>query len=215
MDVSRLWLTIAAFLSTLFLATQGGAEESGKFRVDGTTLVFDTENPGEGEEHSIESEDIDHLLRLLRNNDQITTIELNSGGGSVWAANRMQQIIVDFGLNTHVHGICESSCVTVFLAGEKRTMSLGSTMGFHQIYWSAPSIERYYERNRDEEDWETPFEFAEWMYLDTQDEMYEHLSYMIERGVDPKFAIKSIRNPGSTMWRPYRITLLLAGVLTE
>ncbi|MEX0281158.1 MAG: hypothetical protein AB3N13_08215 [Arenibacterium sp.] len=204
-----------AGIGVLFCAMAAVAEESGKFRLDGATLIYNTENPGEGEVDSIESEDIDHLLRHLRAGDEITTLELNSGGGSVWAANRMKQIIIDFGLDTHVHGICESSCVTVFLGGEKRTMSLGSVMGFHQIYWSAPSIESYYERNREDEGWDTPFEFAEWMYLDTQDEIYEHLSFMIERGVDPKFAIKSIRNPGSSMWRPYRITLLLAGVLTE
>jgi hypothetical protein len=199
----------------MILAAGSCLAQSGKFRLEGTTLVYDTVTPGEGQAASIEREDIDELLAHLRANDQITTLQLNSGGGAVWAANRMKQIIIDFGLDTHIHGICESSCVTVFLGGEKRTMSLGSVMGFHQIYWSADAIEDYYERNREDEGWDSPFEFAEWMYLDTQDEIFAHLSFMVSRGVDPEFAIKSISDPGSTMWRPYRITLLLAGVLTE
>ena len=53
------------------------------------------------------------------------------------------------------------------------------------------------------------------MYRDTQDEVYAHLKYLTSRGGDPMFAIESIRNPQSEMWRPHRSELQAAGVLTE
>ena len=65
------------------------------------------------------------------------------------------------------------------------------------------------------EGWATPWDFAAWLYTDTQSEVYAHLSYMVARGVDPAFTVESIRDPGSAMWRPYRTVLLKAGVLTE
>lgn len=211
----RFLCTVMVINLMLSFAAMAGWAERAKFQIDGTTLIYDTQSPGEGESDEIDSDDVERLLDYLRSHDEITTLQVNSNGGDVWAATRMKDIIIDFGLDTHVHGVCESSCVTLFLGGDKRTMSRGSVMGFHQIYWSAASIERYYERHRDRESWDTPFEFAEWMYLDTQDEIFDQLSFMLSRGVDAEFAIRSIRNPGSSMWRPYRFVLLGAGVLTD
>ena len=195
----------------------GAAADStgGKFHVEAETLVYDTTNPGEGEETGITSDDVDRLLDLLRGNNNLTRLQLNSGGGEVYPARQISDIVVDFELDTHIHGDCDSSCVTIFLAGQNRTMSRGSRIGFHQTFWSADNIEAYYNREREDEGWETPWEFASWMYLDTQQEVYDHLIYMMDRGVDPGFAVKSIRGANSEMWRPYRSELLAAGVLTQ
>lgn len=205
----------AAALSLMGFCLQPAHAESNKFFIDGTTLIYDTESPAEGEEDGIANEDVDLLLDLLRKNPDLRTLQLNSSGGGVYAAIKISDVVVDFELDTHVHGDCDSSCVTVFLAGKTRTMSRGSRIGFHQIYWSADNIETYYERERDDNGWNTPFDFAEWMYLDTQDEIYAHLKYMIDRGVDAAFAVETIQNPRGEMWRPYRDELLRVGVLTE
>lgn len=189
--------------------------ESGKFRVNGDVLIYDTDTPNENEREGIKSADIDIMLELLRATPGIRTVQLNSTGGSVWSSYKLSDIILDFELDTHVHGDCDSSCVTVFLAGQNRTMSRGSRIGFHQIYWSAENIEGYYNDNREDDDWDSPFEFAEWMYQDTQDEIYTALKYLTSRGVDPAFAIETIRDPDGSMWRPRRGALLKAGVLTE
>ena len=186
-----------------------------KFTLNDVTLVYDTESAGADEPAGITSDDVENLLKILRSDEFIRQLQINSSGGSVYAAQQISDIIIDFGLDTHVHGDCDSSCVTIFLAGKKRTMSRGSRIGFHQIFWSAENIASYYDRERGEQGWATPYDFAAWMYLDTQDEMYAHLKYITSRGVDPGFAIETIRNPQSEMWRPYRAELLKAGVLTE
>lgn len=204
-----------AVLTILLAAATASASAEGKLRIEGERLIYDTEAAVDGQSEGIESEDIDPFLAALRGQDGITTVQLNSGGGSVWAAHRIKDIIIDFGLNTHVHGDCDSSCVVIFLAGEKRTMSRGSRLGFHQYYWSPQAIEEYYESERDYEGWTSPFDFASWVYEDTQLEVYETLKYMIERGVNPGFAVETLHQPGDGMWRPYRLMLQGAGVLTE
>lgn len=207
------WLSILAL--ALAGQTAPAAAEAGKFRVDGDTLVYDTESPGPGEDTGIVSGDVDRLLELLRGTEGLARLQLNSSGGEVYAATQMSDIVVDFELDTHVHGDCDSSCVTIFLGGARRTMSRGSRIGFHQIFWSAENISSYYDREREEQGWQSPWDFAAWMYLDTQEEMYAHLTYIVSRGVDPGFAIETIKNPQAEMWRPRRRALIEAGVLTE
>lgn len=217
-------LSLAQIMVTVFalglgahpvLAEQAEPGFPPKFTLNDVTLVYDTESAGADEPAGITSDDVENLLKILRSDEFIRQLQINSSGGSVYAAQQISDIIIDFGLDTHVHGDCDSSCVTIFLAGKKRTMSRGSRIGFHQIFWSAENIASYYDRERGEQGWATPYDFAAWMYLDTQDEMYAHLKYITSRGVDPGFAIETIRNPQSEMWRPYRAELLKAGVLTE
>ena len=197
------------------LAEQAEPSFPSKFTLSDVTLVYDTEATGADEPAGITSDDVETLLKILRSDESIRRLQINSSGGSVYAAQQISDIIIDFGLDTHVHGDCDSSCVTIFLAGKNRTMSRGSRIGFHQIFWSAENIASYYDRERGEQGWATLYDFAAWMYLDTQDEMYAHLKYITSRGVDPAFAIETIRNPQAEMWRPYRAELLDAGVLTE
>ena len=185
-----------------------------KLYVEGDTLIYDTVN-ATGPSSEIEAEDVEVLRALLQANPDVTTLQLTSGGGSVWAAQVISDIVIDFALDTRVDGDCDSSCVTIFLAGENRTMTLGSRLGFHQVQWSAQNIRDYYDREAEDFGWQDPWAFAEWMYLDTQQEVYRALNYMVSRGVDPGFAIQSIREPDGNMWRPYRAVLRAAGVLTE
>lgn len=189
-------------------------ETTPKLYVDGETLVYDTTNAPEGFSE-IENEDVEVIRALLQANPGIKVLQLTSSGGSVWASQVISDIVIDFELDTRVDGDCDSSCVIIFLAGENRTLTRGSRLGFHQIQWSAENIREYYEREAEDFGWETSWEFAEWMYLDTQQEVYRTLNYMVSRGVDPGFAIQSIRKPDGNMWRPYRAVLSAAGVLTE
>ena len=191
------------------------AQNATKFSVNGDRLVYDTENVTDDVVSSIESQDADELRSVLDSASTITTLHLNSGGGSLAGAQRMADIIIDYGLNTHVDGECESTCTRLLLAGTRRTMSRGSRVGFHQSWWSPPSMERYFESNAAEEGWDTPFEFSSWVYADTQSEIHQQLSFMVARGVEPVFAIETLKTPASDMWYPPRDRLLAAGVLTE
>lgn len=202
-------------MAALFLSLLAGAAKAEKFRLDGATLIYDTESPEAHEEEGIVAADVEVLLSMLRSTPGIRTLQLNSSGGEVYSASQMSDIVLDFELDTHIHGDCDSSCVTIFLAGTRRTMSRGSRIGFHQIFWSAENIEGYYTREQEEQGWQSPWEFAAWMYLDTQEEMYAHLKYIVSRGVDPAFAIETIKDPQAEMWRPRRRALVEAGVLTE
>ncbi|MCB2115976.1 MAG: hypothetical protein KDE00_06650 [Rhodobacteraceae bacterium] len=183
-----------------------------KLHVEGSKLVYDSETGREDGE--IEPEDSDALLAILRETPGITTLALNSAGGSIWAAEEMSRIVIDFDLDTVVEGECSSSCVTVFLGGKARSMARGSKIGLHSRWWAPEDVEGYYERNKEEEHWATPFEFGSWIYEDTQAEIYEALSFLVARGVDPAFAIE-MHAPRDTMWYPSRSALQSAGVLRD
>ena len=199
-------MAICAALAPCGLAAQD------MFEIRGDRLIVGVEPAAD---NYIEEHHAPVFLDFLRDTDGLRVIELNSGGGSLWAAQRMSDAIVDYGLDTHVNGECASSCALVFLGGKTRTMSRGSRIGFHQNWWAAPDIESYYRESAEQEGWDTPFEFGAWIYTDTQREIYDQLIYMVRRGVDPLFAIETLKAPPDGMWYPYRIRLIGAGVLTQ
>lgn len=203
------FVLLLAQLAAGAAAAEDHATAASKFRVEGGVLVYDTETVEGGE---IAVEDIEALRGALRDHNGLTTLRLNSAGGSIWAAEDMARIVTDFDLDTEVDGECSSSCVTVFLGGKSRTMTRGSRIGLHSRWWAAADVQDYYERNKIEERWDTPFEFGAWIYEDTQAEVYQAISYVVSRGVDPAFAIE-MHAPRDAMWYPGRAELEKAGVL--
>ena len=183
-----------------------------KFHVEGTILAYDTETGLDDGE--ITPGDSDSLLAVLRDNPAVTTLRLNSAGGSIWAAEDMARIVIDFDLDTVVDGVCSSSCVTVFLGGKARHMTRGSKIGLHSRWWASEDVQDYYERNKDEEHWVTPFDFGSWIYEDTQAEIYAALSYIVTRRLEPGFAIEMYA-PRDRMWYPARSELEAASVLRD
>lgn len=188
--------------------------ESGKFTVEGEVLVYDTVAPPEGVVEEMENADIDELLQVLQRHPEITTLRLNSSGGSLWAGDEMARLVMDFELDTEVQSVCESACTTVFLGGAKRRMQRGGKIGFHRSHWSPEDIESFYASEREEEGWRTPFEFSAWVYEDTQEEVYRDLTYMLSRGVGAEFAIRS-KGYFSDMWYPTRRELREGGILRD
>lgn len=207
-----LLLVLTPFVAPSLAAAQ---DHAAKFRVEGDRVIYDTFDVPDGLDDDLESGDAEGLREILNAHPDVTTLELNSGGGSLWAARKMSDIVIDYGLNTHVNGDCSSSCVRVFLAGAERSMGRGSRIGFHINSWSAGNVENYYDNQAEKEGWNDPFEFASWMYEDTQKETHEGLLYMVDRGVDPLFAIQTMQASAGDMWYPYRIKLRAAGVLTR
>ena len=195
-------------ISSFFLCLPAMAEE--KFSINGDTLDYNTNPNGE-----IEWKDVEELKTVLLDNPKITRLILSSEGGEIDSAREMADIIIDFELDTHVVDECTSACIDLFLAGNKRTMQRGSKLGFHQSYWDAADIEEYYKDMREEEGWADPYEFASWLYEDTQKQLLIDLEYYLERGVDGKFAIKTLQATSDEMWYPRRTELEQAGVLTD
>ena len=189
--------------------------QASKFELNGSTLIYDTSSASNEQEQEITWEDVDELDALLKSEQSIKEIELNSAGGDVDAAFYMADLIIDYELDTNVNGTCESACTLMLLAGERRTVERGSWVGFHQSYWDAPYIQGYFERNKDSKGWSNAFEFASWMYEDTQREVLRNLQYFVERGVDAGFAIKTMKATSDDMWYPRRKELEAAGVIVE
>jgi len=201
----------------LALPLAAAAKESlpRKFSLQGKTLVYDTETDAEGEPSEITEEDIGWLREILAANPEISELQLNSIGGSVHAGEEIAGLVLEHGLDTLIDGACVSACVDVFLAGSRRRMTLGSRIGFHQRSWPAAAVHKYYRSERKQQRWATPFEFGSWIYVDTQREIHDHLSYMVSRGVDPGFAIETLRTDPRGEWFPSRLRLIAAGVLRE
>ena len=201
------------FVAMMFPLT--ATSQASKFELNGSTLIYDTSSASNEQEQEITWEDVDELDALLKFEQSIKKIELNSAGGDVEAAFYMADLIIDYELDTNVKGTCESACTLMLLAGERRTVERGSWVGFHQSYWDAPYIQGYFERNKDSKGWSNAFEFASWMYEDTQREVLRNLQYFVERGVDAGFAIKTMKATSDDMWYPRRKELEAAGVIVE
>jgi len=206
-----IWAAIAA---TPVAALDSG---TGRLFVEGDTLVFDTESGDDSEDNpgEIVIEDIERFRDLLQSHPGVGALRLNSSGGSIYASSEIAWIITDFGLDTQVDGECVSACVDIFLAGARRQMTLGSKIGFHRRSWSPGAVESYYDDLRDSRGWGTPFVFGSWIYEDTQREMFEYLSYMVDRGVEAGFAIETLRVDAGDEWYPSRLRLIAGGVLRE
>ena len=201
------------FVAMMFPLT--ATSQASKFELNGSTLIYDTSSASNEQEQEITWEDVDELDALLKSEQSIKEIELNSAGGDVEAAFYMADLIIDYELDTNVNGTCESACTLMLLAGERRTVERGSWVGFHQSYWDAPYIQSYFERNKGSKGWSNAFEFASWMYEDTQREVLRNLQYFVERGVDAGFAIKTMKATSDDMWYPRRKELEAAGVIVE
>ena len=204
----RIWLVTGL----IFFITAASASDD-KFLVDGENLFYDSEKTTSIEEEGINWADVDTFERILKANPAVKLLTLNSAGGDLEAAQYMADLTIDFELNTNVRGSCESGCTLIFLGGEIRTVERGSWLGFHQSYWDASYIEEYFNDNKDTNAWADPFEFASWLYEDTQKEILARLQYFVERKVDAAFAIKTMRATADDMWYPRRKELIKAGVI--
>lgn len=202
---------LLALLAILMMPGLAAAQAS-KFTATGEVLTYDTE--AGGEEGELAWEDVAELRRLLAANPAVTILSLNSGGGSISAGEDMALVVIDYQLDTRVDGECSSSCVTVFLAGKRRSMTRGSKIGLHSRWWAPEDVQAYYEEQKASENWDSPFEFGSWIYEDTQAEIHAGLTYLLDRGVDPAFAIR-MHAPREDMWYPSRAELEQAGVLRE
>lgn len=212
----RIWKLAVALLAGLTPAAGLASDPEAKFvRLDGGVLLYDTETIVDDPEAEIAEEDIAILRRYLAEDAEITTLRLYSYGGSVWAGFRMADMIIDFGLDTEVVDECASACTLMFLAGEGRSMSRGARLGFHNWQWSKEAIASFYERRKDIEGWQDPFDFAVWIYVDTQLETHDVLSYQLERGMDAAFAIELLWQGRDGLHYPRRAELEAAGVLRD
>jgi len=188
-----------------------------KFKVDGNILHYNTEIAVDENNREINWDDHDYLLKTLKDNPNIKTLHLTSWGGSIGAAADMSDIIIDFGLNTHVKEICFSACNLLLIGGEIRTLEKGSKIGFHRSSWGSESMKDYYKDKENQEyfEWKNEFDFSSWVYDDSQEVIYKQFKYYLERGISPEFVIETMRARSEDGWYPRRKELIEANIITE
>lgn len=200
-------------LALTFFCSELVANE--KLRVDGNTLYYSTDDAKEEIDQEILWGDAEAFEAILKENRNITILQLDSAGGEIDAAMHLADVIIDYELDTHIDGECSSACVLMFLGGGKRSLARGSWIGFHKSTWASNYIKDYYAEYKESEGWADEYEFAEWLYEDTQKVILRDLEYLIERGVEPGFAIKTLRADSDDMWYPRRKEMVAAGIITE
>lgn len=186
-----------------------------KFVIDGGVLHYNTNLAATEAWQEIIPEDLDFFEKVLRENPDIKVVYLTSWGGDVETSNEIADLIIDYELDTHAVGICFSGCATLLLGGKERTLERGSKIGFHRSWWDVDALEYYYEENKESEGWDSVFDFAAWVHEDAQEEIYSDFEFLLERGVDPLFSIKTLRADSDDGWYPRRKELLDANFLTK
>ena len=76
-------------------------------------------------------------------------------------------------------------------------------------------MRQYYFLRQDEFGWNDEFDFSEWVYGDAVNDVLVAMRFMLERGVDPGFAIKTLDANPDDKWYPRRTELEEASVLRE
>lgn len=83
---------------------------------------------------------VDAVKASLDKNPQVDLIDLNSGGGRIAEARRLNKLINDRGLATFTSEICASACTLAFAGGNPRGMAGDAQLGFHEPAF--PGIDR-------------------------------------------------------------------------
>ena len=206
-------ITLASIVLSLIFASHSTYSKE-KFVVKGNTLFYDSDAPKEYVDQEITYYDVEDFQKILSEN-KIKKVVLNSQGGIIEAAFEISDLMIDFDVDTHISGICFSACYWLFLAGNERTMERGSKLGFHQSYFLPEDIEEHYNDQKDTEGWNSMYEYASYLYEETQNEIFRDFEYQLERGIKPNFIIQTIKVPSDKEFFPRRKVLLEAGVLTE
>jgi hypothetical protein len=130
------------------------------------------------------------VLKVLRASPQIRVVHLNSVGGRIGEAVKMNEVIRDRGLVTYVSAQCLSACMVAFAGGRERWLRQGSLLGFHR-----PAFPGMSER-----------ELADSVALQQK--------IFAAAGFDARFVGRAFATPNTDMWTPSGDELLRARVIT-
>lgn len=137
---------------------------------------------------------ISDLVKMkLEGNPGIDSIILNSGGGLLYEANQISGLILRNSLNTYSQSGCYSACTIAHVSGNKRYISQGAQLGFHQY--------SYYR---------TQSEFTK---LDLFNSQEDDAKFFRKRGVNKAFTDKMYQADSEDMWHPDNNELINSGLV--
>lgn len=202
---------IATILFLMIPATSSFAEDT-KFKVEGDTLFYNTDNSGKKKNY-ISYSDTDSFRKFLSENPEILNIDLNSRGGSTEAGLEIARVVSDFEVDTIVSTECSSACVAVFFAGQDRQLLAGGLLGFHRPEWAVDDLQRFYDKYKLEEGWADAFGFSNWLQEETFYVAGKIFKNYAEAGVSTRFIADTLSINHDQIWYPSRQELVSAGVL--
>ncbi|WP_157676409.1 hypothetical protein [Afipia sp. GAS231] len=132
----------------------------------------------------------DDFSKVLKASRQIKVVHLDSTGGRVGEAFKLNNVLKAQGVDTYVSNGCYSACTIAFAAGRNRFIRKGAVLGFH-----APA-------------------FPGMTKSELQDAALDQKRLFIDAGFNRKFVDKALSTPSSEMWMPSADLMAAADVIT-
>jgi hypothetical protein len=75
--------------------------------------------------------------------------------------------------------------------------------------------QEFYEAQKEEMGWKDEFSYASWVHEEAQSDARNFIEYLLQRGVEPEFALKVLTYSSDDMWYPSEEEMRLAKVLRD
>lgn len=134
------------------------------------------------------------LQKIISENNEISTLVLNSKGGNVFEARGIARLIREHQLDTYVTEFCYSACTLAFVSGLNRTATVNAIFGFHA--YKLDALGNNYQ-------------------IDVKSEQAKDALMYIKNGVDQSFVDRIFSTAHTDIWKPDREVLLDSGFLTH
>jgi hypothetical protein len=132
----------------------------------------------------------DDFIKILRASRQIKVVHLDSVGGRIGEAIRLNNVLKKQGVDTYVSNGCYSACTIAFAAGRNRFIGKGAVLGFHAPAFPGMTKSELESASQDQKD------------------------LFIKAGFDRKFVDRALSTPSSDMWKPSSDLMAAADVIT-
>ena len=127
----------------------------------------------------------DKVEKILKNDQSIKFIILNSDGGLLYEANKLSKLILLNSLNTHTNDGCRSACTIAYIAGNTRYIYKDADLGFHQYSIARPSAR-----------------VDKLTLLDLLRDQEEDAKFFQKRGASKTFTDQMYKYEADDMWYP-------------
>jgi hypothetical protein len=132
----------------------------------------------------------DDFAKILSASRRIKVVHLDSTGGRIGEAVKLNKLIREKGLTTYVSSGCHSACTVAFAGGRTRILRQGAKLGFH-----APAFPGMSKR-------------------DLQEAAQDQVKLFLAAGFDRSFVEKALSTPSEDLWKPSIEVLLEAKAIT-
>ncbi|MDG1130847.1 MAG: hypothetical protein P8N68_17270 [Paracoccaceae bacterium] len=203
------------FLAFLFFFPTFAIAE--RYRVVGEYLFFDMGSVGSEMNFPAEltRADVEEFSLTLMDNPSVNTVVLSGPGGEGRAGFLLAEKIMNMNLNTVAREKCASACAIVFLAGNTRILGKDAKLGWHRPSVYIEDEKKYFEAMKDKKGWQNEFDYVPFVYDVSYRDALETIGFMISRGVDIQFILRSQSEAPTDLWIPTRQELFKANVITS